>query len=154
VIPASVWMRISEDRGSRIVRSRALAMFRHTFAADILYRVETPLREPTFLILTALAGEPMHGYGLIAEVAQLSDGRISLRPGTLYGALDRLVDAGLVGVDHEEIVDGRLRRYYRLTEPGGEVLAGETERMRRNVKAATTRLRAAKAAPRLSRGLA
>ncbi|GAB1689256.1 hypothetical protein KRM28CT15_10590 [Krasilnikovia sp. M28-CT-15] len=49
--------------------------------------METPLREPTFLILTALAGEPMHGYGLNAEVARLSDGRISLRPGTLYGAL-------------------------------------------------------------------
>jgi hypothetical protein len=59
-----------------------------------------------------------------------------------------------VGVDHEEIVEGRLRRYYRLTEPGGEVLAAETERMRRNVKAATARLRAAKAAPRLSRGVA
>ncbi|GAA3451891.1 PadR family transcriptional regulator [Dactylosporangium matsuzakiense] len=112
--------------------------------------METPLREPTFLILTALAGEPMHGYGLIAEVAQLSDGRIALRPGTLYGALDRLVDAGLVAVDREETVDGRLRRYYRLTEPGGEILTAETERMRRNVKAATTRLRAA----RLRAGLA
>jgi len=131
-----------------------VATFPYTLAADILGRVETPLREPTFLMLTALAGEPMHGYGLIAEVARLSDSRISLRPGTLYGALDRLVDAGLVGVDHEEIVEGRLRRYYRLTEPGGELLAAETERMRRNVKAATARLRAAKAAPRLSRGLA
>ncbi|MET0492598.1 MAG: PadR family transcriptional regulator, partial [Actinoplanes sp.] len=99
--------------------------------------METPLREPTFLILAALAGESMHGYGLIAEVARLSDGRISLRPGTLYGALDRLVDAGLVSVDHEEVVDGRLRRYYRLTEPGGTLLVAETERMRRNVKAAT-----------------
>jgi len=116
--------------------------------------VETPLREPTFLILTALAGEPMHGYGLIAAVARLSDGRISLRPGTLYGALDRLVDAGLVRVDREEIVDGRQRRYYRLTEPGGDLLATETERMRRNVEAATARLRAVKPAPRLSGGLA
>ncbi|MFF3864444.1 PadR family transcriptional regulator [Micromonospora sp. NPDC001898] len=116
--------------------------------------METPLREPTFLILTALAGEPMHGYGLIAEVARLSDGRISLRPGTLYGALDRLVDAGLVAVEREEIVDGRLRRYYRLAEPGGEVLAVETERMRRNVEAATARLRAIMPLPRLSGGLA
>jgi DNA-binding PadR family transcriptional regulator len=116
--------------------------------------VETPLREPTFLILTALAGEPMHGYGLIAEVARLSDGRISLRPGTLYGALDRLGDAGLVAVEREEIVDGRLRRYYRLTEPGGEVLTTETERMRRNVEAATARLRATRPSPRLTGGLA
>ncbi|MFB9185313.1 PadR family transcriptional regulator [Dactylosporangium sucinum] len=116
--------------------------------------METPLREPTFLILTALAGEPLHGYGLIAEVDRLSGGRISLRPGTLYGALDRLVDAGLVRVDHEEIVEGRLRRYYRLAESGGEVLAAETERMRRNVDAATARLRAFQAAPRLSGGVA
>jgi DNA-binding PadR family transcriptional regulator len=128
----------------------AVAIFLHTFAADILARVETPLREPTFLILTALAGEPLHGYGLIAEVDRLSGGRVSLRPGTLYGALDRLVDAGLVRVDHEEMVEGRLRRYYRLTEPGSEVLAAETERMRRNVDAATARLRAIQAAPRLS----
>jgi DNA-binding PadR family transcriptional regulator len=132
----------------------AVAIFRHAFAADILARVETPLREPTFLILTALAGEPLHGYGLIAEVDRLSGGRVSLRPGTLYGALDRLVDAGLVRVDHEEIVEGRRRRYYRLAEPGGEVLAAETERMRRNVDAATARLRAIQAAPRLSGGIA
>jgi DNA-binding PadR family transcriptional regulator len=128
--------------------------FRYAFADGMLPCVETPVREPTFLILTALAGEPMHGYGLIAEVGRLSDGRISLRPGTLYGALDRLVDAGLVAVDREEIVDSRLRRYYRLAELGGELLAAETERMRRNVEAATARLRAAKPAPRLSGGLA
>ena len=81
------------------------------------------MREPTFLILTALAAEPLHGYGLIAEVARLSDGRVSLRPGTLYGALDRLVDARLVAVEREEVVDGRLRRYYRLAEQGGDLLA-------------------------------
>ena len=107
----------------------------------------------SFLILTALAGEPMHGYGLIAEVARLSDGRITLRPGTLYGALDPLVDAGQVAVEREQIVDGRLRRYYRLTEPGGEVLAVEAERMRCNVEAATARLRATMLSPRLGGGV-
>nr|WP_276611555.1 helix-turn-helix transcriptional regulator [Cryptosporangium phraense] len=65
-----------------------------------------------------------------------------MRPGTLYGALDRLTDDGLVAHDHEEVVDGRLRRYYRLTDQGLDVLGAETERMRRNVKAATDRLRA------------
>ncbi|MFG3681202.1 PadR family transcriptional regulator [Micromonospora chalcea] len=104
--------------------------------------MDTPLREPTFLILTALAKEPMHGYGLIGEVAALSDGRVSLRPGTLYGALDRLLDAGLVEVDGEEIVNGRARRYYRLSPAGDATLTEETERLRRNVEAATTRLRA------------
>ena len=114
------------------------------------------MREPTFLILTALVDEPLHGYGLIAEVARLSDGRVSLRPGTLYGALDRLVDAGLVAVEREEVVDGRLHRYYRLTEPGGDLLAEETERMRRNVAATTARLdaRTRRATPRLNGGMA
>ncbi|MEV0156863.1 PadR family transcriptional regulator [Micromonospora sp. NPDC050686] len=121
--------------------------------------MDTPLREPTYLILTALAGEPMHGYGLIGEVAALSDGRVSLRPGTLYGALDRLVDAGLVQVDREEVVDGRLRRYYRLSPDGAGTLSAETERMRRNVEAATTRLRrraasSAGSTARLAGGLA
>lgn len=138
----------------KIIRLSPVMMFPHTLVADILWGVEAPLREPTFLILTALAGKSMHGYGLIAEVARLSDGRISLRPGTLYGALDRLVDGGLVAVDHEEIVDGRLRRYYRLTEPGRELLAAEVERMRCNVQAATAQLRAAKVAPRPNRGFA
>ncbi|WP_410809268.1 PadR family transcriptional regulator [Micromonospora sp. 067-2] len=118
--------------------------------------METPVREPTFLILTALAEEPLHGYGLIAEVARLSDGRVSLRPGTLYGALDRLLDAGLVTVEREEVVDSRLRRYYRLTEHGGDLLADETERMRRNVEAATARLNTGirRSAPRFSGGIA
>ncbi|MBF9130425.1 PadR family transcriptional regulator [Plantactinospora sp. S1510] len=101
----------------------------------------TPLREPTFLILTALAREPMHGYGIVSEVAALSDGRLALRPGTLYGALDRLTDEGLVEPDREEVVGGRLRRYYRLTEGGTAALSAETERLRRNVEAASQRLR-------------
>jgi DNA-binding PadR family transcriptional regulator len=100
-----------------------------------------PLREPTFLILTALAREPMHGYGIIGEVAALSDGRLSMRPGTLYGALDRLADEGLVETDREEVVGGRLRRYYRLTDAGDAALTAETERLRRNVAAAGERLR-------------
>ncbi|SCE88506.1 DNA-binding transcriptional regulator, PadR family [Micromonospora viridifaciens] len=119
--------------------------------------MDTPLREPTYLILTALAAEPLHGYGIIGEVSALSDGRVALRPGTLYGALDRLVDAGLVEVDREEVVDGRLRRYYRLSPSGDATLAAETERMRRNVEAATARLRrraAARTGAHLAGGLA
>lgn len=101
-----------------------------------------PLREPTFLILTALARAPQHGYGLITEVAELSGGRTRLRPGTLYGALDRLRDEGLVATEREEVVDGRLRRYYRLTDEGAEVLRAEADRLRRNAAAANARLRA------------
>ena len=102
--------------------------------------MKTPLQEPTFLILTALAKGPMHGYGLILEVTELSQGRLSLRPGTLYGSLDRLADDGLVTVDRREIIDGRARKYYRLTDQGTTLLHTETERMRRAVEAATSRL--------------
>ena len=100
----------------------------------------TPLQEPTFLILTALAEEPRHGYGVIQEVAQLSGGRVALRPGTLYGALDRLVEQGLVVADREEVVDGRLRRYYRLSDEGATVLAAEAQRLASNADAAVARL--------------
>ncbi|GAA2676383.1 PadR family transcriptional regulator [Actinoplanes palleronii] len=98
------------------------------------------MREPTFLILTALADEARHGYGLITEVSRLSEGRVALKPGTLYGALDRLADEGLVARDREEVVDGRLRRYYRITPDGERALRAETDRMRRHVAAATAKL--------------
>ena len=94
------------------------------------------------LILTALASESLHGYGVIQRVATLSDDRVRLRPGTLYGALDRLTGEGLVEADREEIVDGRLRRYYRLTDDGADRLTVEVDRLRRTADAATERLRA------------
>jgi len=103
--------------------------------------VTTPLQEPTFLILAALAAEPLHGYGVIQEVAALSAGRVTLRPGTLYGALDRLVEQGLVVADREEVVDGRLRRYYRLSDAGAGVLEVEAKRLTSNADAAVSRLR-------------
>jgi DNA-binding PadR family transcriptional regulator len=87
------------------------------------------LREPTFLVLTALAAGRRHGYALMEDVAGLSGGRVALRPGTLYAALDRLVGEGLVLVDGEEVVAGRLRRYFRLTEAGEQELATHARRM-------------------------
>jgi DNA-binding PadR family transcriptional regulator len=98
------------------------------------------LQEPTFLILAALAEQPMHGYGVIQEVATLSAGRVTLRPGTLYGALDRLVEQGLVDQDRDEIVDGRLRRYDRLTDEGAAVLTAEADRLSSNAEVAVRRL--------------
>lgn len=94
------------------------------------------MREPTFLVLTALAGGRLHGYGVIQSVLALSGGRVRLRPGTVYGALDRLESDGLVASDGEEVETGRVRRYFRLTALGQETLAAETERMAANVRAA------------------
>jgi DNA-binding PadR family transcriptional regulator len=101
---------------------------------------EVSMREPTFLILTALAAGPQHGYGIMTDVAQISDGRVRVRPGTLYAALNRLVVEDLVAVDHEEIVDARLRRYYRLTPYGTHRLAAEVDRVRRHTAVAARRL--------------
>ncbi len=99
-----------------------------------------PMQEATFLILTALADGTQHGYGIIGEVADISQGRVRLRAGTLYTALDRLKADGLIDVDREEIVDNRLRRYYRLTPEGGRRLAAEAARLQANARAALQRL--------------
>ncbi|MGE5155999.1 MAG: PadR family transcriptional regulator [Betaproteobacteria bacterium] len=101
-----------------------------------------PLQEPTFLVLAALADEPLYGYGIIQAVADLSDGRVQLRAGTLYPALDRLATDGHIELAYEEVVESRLRRYYRLTEDGARRLAADIERQRRNADAATARLAA------------
>ncbi|OJF14826.1 PadR family transcriptional regulator [Couchioplanes caeruleus] len=103
---------------------------------------DAPMREPTFLVLTALAASPQHGYAVIEDVATMTDGRVRLRAGTLYAALDRLRGEGLIEVDREEIVQSRLRRYYRLTGVGEKRLAAETNRLRTQATLAESRLRA------------
>lgn len=100
------------------------------------------MSEQAFFVLTALVGEPRHGYGVVREVAELSDGRVDLRVGTLYGVLDRLTGDGLVELDREEVANGRLRRYYRITDAGRRRLAGEVERQAANARVAGARLRA------------
>jgi PadR family transcriptional regulator, regulatory protein PadR len=101
------------------------------------------IREPTYLTLTALADQRRHGYGIIKEVARLSGGRTALKAGSLYAMLDRLTSEGMVSVASEEIVEGRLRRYYELTAHGSEVLAEES---RRRVSISKTALRRLKLA--------
>ncbi|WP_106126081.1 PadR family transcriptional regulator [Pseudosporangium ferrugineum] len=103
---------------------------------------DVPMREPTFLVLTALAATPQHGYAVIEDVAKMTEGRVRLRAGTLYAALDRLRTEGLIEVDREEVVQSRLRRYYRLTGLGERRLADESARLRRQATLADGRLRA------------
>lgn len=100
------------------------------------------ITEPMFLALTALVDEPRHGYGIVQEVDRLSGGRVQLKIGSLYGVLDRLAADGLVELDREEVQQGRLRRYYRLTDEGARALADEAARLAANAEAATARLRA------------
>jgi PadR family transcriptional regulator, regulatory protein PadR len=100
------------------------------------------MHEPTFYILTALAERPQHGYGIMQTVARLSAERVTLRAGTLYAALERLTAEGLLAVDREEALQGRLRRYYRLTDAGSAALGAEVVRMREAASMAAARLRA------------
>jgi DNA-binding PadR family transcriptional regulator len=102
---------------------------------------EGSLGEPAFLVLTALAAQPQHGYALLEEIERISEGRVRMRAGTLYAVLDRLRTGGLVEVEREDIVQSRLRRYYRLTGLGAQRLATETERLRRHTRVAGQRLR-------------
>jgi PadR family transcriptional regulator, regulatory protein PadR len=101
------------------------------------------MSEATYYVLAALLDERLHGYGIVKKAAALSGGAVKLTTGTLYGALDRLVGQGLVVLDGEEEVGGRLRRYYRLTDAGAEAVRAEADRMRRAVKAVSGRRRAA-----------
>ncbi|MFF5563397.1 PadR family transcriptional regulator [Streptomyces sp. NPDC012623] len=82
-----------------------------------------------FFVLTALTDQPRHGYGILREVEEVSNGEVRLRVGTLYGVLDRLTTDGLTVLDREEVQQGRLRRYYRLTDEGVQALSEEAERM-------------------------
>ncbi|MFI1069252.1 PadR family transcriptional regulator [Streptomyces puniciscabiei] len=93
-----------------------------------------------FFVLTALADQPRHGYGILRETAELSGGEVQLRVGTLYGVLDRLTADGLIVLDREEVQQGRLRRYYRLTEDGVAALEAEAERMAAGAGAARRRI--------------
>ncbi len=104
------------------------------------------LREPSFLVLATLASGPRHGYALMQEIQHhlTADGGRDrpLRAGTLYAALDRLTAEGLVTETGQEVVDGRLRRYYDLTSEGERALAAEAGRLQRNAGLATRSLKA------------
>lgn len=107
------------------------------------------MREQSLFVLAALVGEERHGYGIVREVEAMSQGRVRLTAGTLYGALNRLAEDGLVAATGEEVVEGRRRRYYRITAAGEAALAAEVARLEATTAALGRRL-----APRARPGLA
>lgn len=98
-----------------------------------------PLPPATFQILLALADRERHGYAIMQEVEERTDGAVRLGAGTLYGALKRLLESGLVEEGGErsdaELGDER-RRYYRLTKVGLQVARAEARRLDTLVRAA------------------
>ena len=97
------------------------------------------ISEPTYFVLATLLDGPLPGYGIIKKAEAASGGRVRLTAGTLYGALDRLADQGLVEPAGEEQVAGRTRRYYRLTGNGTDILHEEAARMERAARLVTHR---------------
>ena len=97
-----------------------------------------PLTPVAFEILLSLAEEDRHGYHIMQAVERRTDGRISLHAGTLYRALARLVDAGLIEEldERPDPATDERRRYYRLTPFGRDVAQAEAIRLESQVRAA------------------
>jgi DNA-binding PadR family transcriptional regulator len=98
-----------------------------------------PLTEPVLLILLSLAGQPRHGYSILKDVEQMSDGRVVLSTGTLYGALRRLLDEDWIE-RIEEQDSSRGRQAYRLTTRGRRILQVEVGRMKQLTRLANLRI--------------
>jgi DNA-binding PadR family transcriptional regulator len=105
-----------------------------------------PLKPNWFHILLSLANEEQHGYGIMQEVLERTDGKIRLWPATLYGTLERLLEEGLIAEANRRPPadeDDARRRYYRLTALGRRVLAAESIRLEDLVRVIRAKRRAA-----------
>ena len=101
-----------------------------------------PLPVAHLHILLALATGDKHGYAIMREVEVLTDGAVTMGPGTLYGAVKKMLSAGLVEESDERPdpeLDDERRRYYRITGLGGRVLDAEVARMEKLARTARVR---------------
>lgn len=101
-----------------------------------------PLPTATFHILLALRGQEKHGYAIMRDVEQLSDGLVKMGPGTLYGSIKRMLGEGLIeesDVRPDADSDDERRRYYRSTRLGKAVCQAEVERIAKLLKKASSR---------------
>jgi DNA-binding PadR family transcriptional regulator len=99
---------------------------------------QLPLREPTLFIILSLTPGPKHGYAIIKEVESLSEGRVNLSTGTLFGAIKRLLEDGWIKQVADPIPNngGRIRKAYTLTDKGRGALKTEVYRLQKLVETA------------------
>ena len=91
---------------------------------------ERPMAPAIFQILIALADQPLHGYGIMLDIAERSDGRVKLSPGTLYGSIKQMLEDGWIQeIPGRATAEDERRRYYRLTREGREAARHEMARM-------------------------
>jgi DNA-binding PadR family transcriptional regulator len=103
-----------------------------------------PLHQNWFHILLSLVGAEQHGYGIMQEVLERTNGAVRIWPATLYGTLQRLIEDGLIAESDERPVaelDDARRRYYRLTRLGRKVLDLECERLQEMLRMAQKKRR-------------
>ena len=96
-----------------------------------------PLKPHRFHILLSLAGQEQHGYGIMQEVLERTGGKVRLWPATLYGTIQRLIEAELIEESDDRPApqfDDERRRYYRLTRLGRRVLSAESRRLEELVR--------------------
>ena len=101
--------------------------------------VNAPLTPAVLHILLALSTQERHGYGIMKQVESDSQGKVKMGPGTLYGSLGRMIDAGLIRESDKKVdpkMDDERRVYYRITALGQKSLAAELERYRQVVAVA------------------
>ncbi len=92
-----------------------------------------PLKPVDFLVLMTLAREERHGYGIVTDIAEQTNGRIKLVPGNLYSVLQRLENQGLLGESDHRLapdLEDQRRRYYSISPLGRRVVSAEAERLR------------------------
>lgn len=91
--------------------------------------VRSPLKPVEFLVLAVLFDEPRHGYGIVQQIAERTDGRVQLRPGDVYRVIYRLAQRGLLEESGRQAGDSadQRRTYYAITGPGKELARAEAE---------------------------
>jgi len=102
---------------------------------------DLPLSEQTFYILLSIFARPRHGYAILKDIQQLSDGRLLLSVSTLYTSLKRLLEQGWIErTEEEQDETGHPRKQYQLTHVGRRMLYAETKRLQTLIQAANQRL--------------
>jgi DNA-binding PadR family transcriptional regulator len=99
-----------------------------------------PVSEPVFLILASLADQARHGYALLQDIERMSSGRVMLSTGTLYGALRRLLEDGLIERFQQEDTS-RDKQAYKLNREGRRQLETEVARMKQLTRIAMARMK-------------
>src|SRR5260370_16042665 len=132
------WLQLAGWPPLRRVQSKLATCSPVTYSGHV-NKPMSEMRAPTYFVLASLLDGPLHGYAIIKRAAELSGNRVRIATGTLYTALDRLTAAGYVRLVREEIVNGRARRTYGLTDSGAAEPRAEAARVAAAARPGTSR---------------